>query len=332
MKIFLNILFLIIGFASLIIGANYFVNGASAVAKKLKVPSIIIGLTIVAIGTSLPELAVSVTSAISGSADLSVGNVVGSNLSNMLLILGVVAIMSNIPIQKGTKKFDLPFMIGVTALLLFFGADSVLGFNSVNVIKWWEALILFLLFIAYMVIQIMFAKKQQNFAEQTVVETEKEEKPEKQLKVWQIVLFLIGGLAAVVFGGECVSRTSKFLAMAAGMSEALVGVTIVALGTSLPELVTSVVAARKGETDLAVGNVVGSNIMNIVLILGTSGLITSINISMTMLVDTLILFVASVIFMLVCLSGNKINRLEGIMLVVMYFAYMTMAIVRNYAV
>ena len=329
MKIFLNILFLIIGFASLIVGANYFVNGASAVAKKLKVPSIIIGLTIVAIGTSLPELAVSVTSAISGSADLSVGNVVGSNLSNMLLILGVVAIMSNIPIQKNTKRFDLPFMIGVTALLLLVGADSVLGLNTINVIKWWEALILFVLFIAYMVIQIMFAKKQQNFAEEQVVETETQEKP---LKVWQIVLFLIGGLAAVVFGGECVSRTSKFLAMAAGMSEALVGVTIVALGTSLPELVTSVVAARKGETDLAVGNVVGSNIMNIVLILGTSGLITSINISMTMLVDTLILFVASVIFMFVCLSGNKINRLEGVMLVVMYFAYMTMAIVRNYAV
>ena len=328
MQIFWNIILLIVGFVGLILGANYFVDGASAVAKKLKVPTIIIGLTVVAIGTSMPELAVSISSAVSGSADLSLGNVVGSNLSNMLLILGIIAIISPVAIQKSTKKFDLPFMMFVTGLLLFFCADSIL-FNKSNVISRIEAIILFVLFVGYMAVQIIFAKK--NVFKDVEINTAPD-KPEKQLKIWQILLFLIGGLAAVVLGGECVSRTSKFLAMAAGMSEALVGVTIVAIGTSLPELVTSIVAAKKGQTDLAVGNVVGSNIMNIVLIIGVCGTITPIAVSSVMLANALILAVASLWFTFVCYTDNKISRLEGIMLVAMYVGYMTYAIIRNYIV
>ena len=332
MKIFLNILFLIIGFVSLIFGANYFVEGATAVAKKLKVPTIIIGLTVVAIGTSLPELAVSVTSAINGSADLSVGNVVGSNLSNMLLILGIVAIITPVTIQKGSKHFDLPFMMISTGLLLFFAADNQL-FNKPSLIARWEAIILFVFFIAYMVIQILMARNKNEYKDVKVKTSPDEPRPQsrKRMKTWKVILFLVGGLAGVVFGGECVSRTSKFLAMAAGMSEALVGVTIVALGTSLPELVTSVVAAKKGQTDLAVGNVVGSNIMNIVLIIGLAGIIAPIGISGIMVTDMLILAVTSIVFSIICYTENRINRMEGIMLVILYFGYMAFAIVRNYA-
>ena len=362
MQIFLNILFLILGMAFLIKGADFFVSGASAVAKRMKVSPLIIGLTIVAIGTSLPELAVSITSAINGSVDMSVGNVVGSNMANMLLIIGIVALFAPIKVQKSSRKFDFPFMIVVTGLLLVFCSDTILNQSSSNILTRTESIVFLLLLIFYIVTLIFNAKKDQKenllkdgnqvFEEHLKklcdeVKNQKEIKePRKENwlkkirrkmkevsenpKIWQIVLFLIFGLAGVVLGGEAVSRTAQNLAIIAGMSEALVGLTIVAIGTSLPELVTSVVAARKGETDLAIGNIVGSNIMNIVLILGTVGTITQIGVSTIILTDLLILFISTIVFTLLALPKMKIGKVTGTILLLMYFGYMAFAIVRNY--
>ncbi len=324
MEILLNIGLLILGLVFLIKGADFFVSGASAIAKKLKVPAIIIGLTVVAIGTSLPELAVSVSSAISGSVDMAVGNVIGSNLSNMLLILGIVATISCVKVKESSKKFDFPMLILVTGLLLIFSCDILLNGQENNIISRTESIILLLIFVYYIVKNVKNAKNGQ-----------KEEKTEqnenaKILKNWQIVVYVILGLVAVVFGGEFVSRSAQFLAIKAGMSETLVGLTIVALGTSLPELATSIIASKKGESDLAVGNIIGSNILNIVLILGAVGTITNISVSSELIIDLLILFVLTLFFVFIAIRKMQITRLWGIVLIVLYVLYMTYAILRNY--
>lgn len=337
MTIFLNILFLVIGMVLLIKGADFFVNGASAVAKKLKVPSIFIGLTIVALGTSLPELSVSIVSAISGSIDMSVGNIVGSNMFNMLFVLGFVAIFAPISMSKATNKIDFPFMIAITGVFVLFGFDRILNGAELNVLSRSESIILIVLLVLYISILIFNANrtrkrklKQEKYLQSKNVEIKPEEDEIKDLKVWQIVLYLILGLGAVVFGGECVASTAEYLAIKMGMSEALVGLTIVAFGTSLPEFVTSVMAAKKGENDLALGNVVGSNIINISLILGSVGLISQAPISATILVDMVILFASTLLFVICCVQKEKISKGEGILFVSMYVAYLIFAIVRNY--
>lgn len=338
MDIFLNILFLVIGLVLLIKGADFFVDGASAVARKLKVPALFVGLTIVSLGTSLPELSVGIASAIKGSVDLSVGNVVGSNMFNMLLIIGIVSLFKPISTGDANKKLDFPFLLVITGLLLLFCADSILDGASGNVVSRTESIILIAILVLYTTILILNAKK--DFEKKSVyedkpkavvpnVKPEPEEK-EKQLKIWQIVLYLILGLAGVVFGAECVSSTSQFLALKMGMSEALVGLTVVAIGTSLPKLTTSIVAARKGNNDLALGNVLGSNIINITLILGAVGAISQIAVSSAILVDVAILFVCTCVFATLSMTNNKVNRIEGGIMVAMYFAYMAFAIVRNY--
>ena len=332
--IFLNILFLVIGMVLLIKGADFFVNGASAVAKRLKVPAMFIGLTIVALGTSLPELSVSVTSAISGSIDMSVGNIVGSNLFNMLFILGLVAIFNPVPMSKTTHKIDLPFLVAITGALLLFSFDKIMNGESKSMVSRTESVLLLIFLVLYLYVLITNAnrkrKRQIKQEKYLGVQNSQDENEIKDYKVWQIVLFLIVGLAMVVFGGECVSTTAQYLAIKMGMSEALVGLTIVALGTSLPELVTSVVAAKKGENDLALGNVIGSNIMNIALILGSVGLIAQAPISVEIVTDIAILFGATLVFIVACARKNNISKREGIVLFLMYVAYLAFAIIRNY--
>ena len=351
MPIFLNILFLIIGMALLIKGADFFVSGASDVARRLKVPAMFVGLTIVSIGTSLPELSVSITSAISGSIDMAVGNIVGSNLFNMLLILGLVALFNPVKMESSTKKIDLPFLVAVTGILMLFGFDVFLNGETENMLSRTESIIFIVLLILYLYILIFNAnrkRKRQIKQEKYIAEMQKHEvddfivfgkditneqptqETEKPLKIWQIILYLIFGLAAVVFGGECVSSTAQYLALAMGMSEALVGLTIVALGTSLPELVTSVMAAKKGENELSLGNVIGSNIMNISLILGSVGVIAQAPISMTIVTDMVILFIATIMFAFMCVKFKELGKIQGAILVGMYLSYLTFAIVRNY--
>ena len=330
MELFLNILFLIIGLVMLVYGADFFVSGASAIAKKLKIPSIIIGLTVVAIGTSLPELAVGISGAINGNVNMAVGNVIGSNLSNMLLILGIVACIFPITIRKSSKKFDLPFLAIVTGLLLVFCCDVAFDGLKSNIIGRVESIFLLLIFVFYIVYNVKTTKKTKyniNFSDNLV---NNEILHEKELKTWQIVIYVIFGLAAVVFGGECVSRTSQFIASKAGMSDTLIGLTIVAIGTSLPELATSIAAARKHETDIAVGNVLGSNILNIVLIIGAIGLIKPIEVSNDILVDLCILFGLTTMFSILAITKKKLSRLDGALFIVLYFMYIAFAIVRNY--
>ena len=351
MSIFLNILFLIIGMALLIKGADLFVSGASEVARRLKVPAMFVGLTIVSIGTSLPELSVSITSAISGSIDMAVGNIVGSNLFNMLLILGLVALFNPVKMESSTKKIDLPFLVAVTGILMLFGFDMFLNGDPQNMLSRTESIIFIVLLILYLYILIFNAnrkRKRQIKQEKYIAEMQKHEvddfvvfgkditneqptqETEKHLKVWQIILYLVFGLGAVVFGGECVSSTAQYLALAMGMSEALVGLTIVALGTSLPELVTSVMAAKKGENELALGNVIGSNIMNISLILGSVGVIAQAPISMAIVTDMVILFIATIMFTFMCVKFKELGKIQGAILVGMYLSYLAFAIVRNY--
>ncbi len=393
MSIFLNILFLILGMAFLIKGADTFVSGASAVAKKFKVPALFIGLTIVALGTSLPELSVSIASAVKQNVDMSVGNIVGSNMMNMLLIFGITILIKPVTVKSSSKKLDFPFLIAITLLLLLLSVDTIINGDSQNLITRSESIIFIATIIGYITISILLAKQErkqnifktdnmqfsvdtnddtsiikmknneiasteqndnkienpnnENESERINIENEsdknniikfkkekksklKKNKNEKMLKNWQIVIFIILGLAGVIFGAECVSTTAQFLALKIGMSEALVGITVVAIGTSLPELATSISASLKGENELALGNILGSNIMNIALILGTVGLITQIQVSSLILIDILILFVCTIIFSIICMSKKNLGRIIGFIFVMMYVAYMTFAIVRNY--
>ena len=334
MAIFLNILFLIVGMILLIKGADYFVSGASAVAKKMKIPPMFIGLTIVAIGTSLPELSVSITSAIKNDIDLSISNVIGSNMCNTFLILGIVGIFSKIKLGSSTKKIDFPFLLAITSILLLFSLDTFIDGSSNNIVSRTDSIILVIMLILYFSILILNARKERK---QSLINSFEIQNPdtnnepqENNLKFWQILLYIIFGLAAVIFGGECVSSTAKFLAIQAGMSDTLVGLTVVAVGTSLPELVTSVVAAKKGENDIALGNVIGSNIVNIALILGLVGLISQIPISANTLIDLIILFTTTIFFAVLCAKKQSIGKPESFVMLFIYISYITFAIIRNY--
>ena len=303
--------FLIIGFILLIKGADFFVDGASSVAKLLKVPSVIIGLTIVAMGTSAPEAAVSISAGIAGSSDIALSNVIGSNIFNLLIVVGVSAIICPMTTEKVIMQRDIWWSLGATVAVLIMMLDMKVS----NV----EGIILLAGIIAYIVVLILAAKKNREEGDEV-----------KTLSPIKSALFIIGGLAAIVWGGDLVVDSACAIAAAFGMSEALIGLTIVAMGTSLPELVTSVVAAKKGENDLALGYVVGSNIMNISLILGTVGLIGQAPISSVILTDMAILFVSTIIFVIACVQREKVSRAEGILFVSMYMAYLIFAIVRNY--
>lgn len=327
MSILLDVLWLCIGFVLLIKGADFFVDGSAGVARLFKVPGVIIGLTIVAMGTSAPELAVSVSAALSGSNAIAVSNVVGSNIFNLLAVLGICAIMREIPIDTEIKKRSYPVCLAVTLIVFVLGGNLVFSgkarsFHDMNTeagsLFRWNGIVLVLLFAIYIIYTIYMAKKNKT-----------EEEEEKKIPVWKCILFILIGLAAIVGGGQLVVDHAKSLAIAWGMSETLVGLTIVAIGTSLPELVTSVVASSKGENGMAIGNVVGSNIFNLLLILGVSGTIHPIVISMASFVDLgMLLGVSLIAYMFVC-TGKKISRWEGGALIFMYVIYMGYSIWRG---
>lgn len=302
---------LIVGFVLLIKGADLFVDGASSVAAKLKVPSLIIGLTVVSIGTSLPEAAVSVSASLSGNNSISLGNVIGSNIFNLLMVVGVSSAILPIVTDRDMLKRDMPINIGVTMLLgilLFDGNLSRL-----------EALLLLLLLAAYMFLLIRSALKNRVEAEET-----------KVLSWVKSIVFIVLGVAAIIGGGQLVVNSAKTIAMALGMSETLVGLTVVAIGTSLPELVTSVVAARKGDSGIAMGNVIGSNLFNILFILGMAGVIKPLTADAAFFIDTGILLGISALMLLFAFTKRKISRVEGITCVLLYVAYTAYIIMRAY--
>ncbi len=326
MQAFLYVLLLLFGFVLLIKGADWFVDGAAALAKKLKVPGVIIGLTVVAMGTSAPELAVSVTSAISHSNGLCLGNVIGSNLFNLLVVLGACAVISPIAVEKGILTRDFPFSLVTTMLVaVFAGLGFIFSGNIKNAdmttqtgtLTRTNGIILLVFFALYLVVTVIVAIKNREEGEDI-----------ESLPLWKSLLYLGVGIACIVIGGNLVVDNAKQIAYLLGMSETLVGLTIVAIGTSLPELVTSVVASRKGQNGMAVGNVVGSNIFNLLLIIGVSCVINPIGIAFESIIDMVCLLVASVMSYIFCITGKKVCRSEGAVMVVCYVAYTGYAIAR----
>lgn len=325
MEMVLQIVLLIAGFVALIKGADIFVDGSSSLAAIFKVPTVIIGLTIVALGTSAPELAVSTSAALKGSNEIALSNVVGSNLFNLLMVLGVCAVIKPVPIESVIKKRDFPFSI-ITTLLLFIALGitviSTVDFSAVQMsdnvseVSRIIGIILLVVFIAYIAVLIISAKKNPS-----------EEEPVKVMSPLKSVLFIILGVALIIAGGQFVVNSAKYIAAAFGMSETLIGLTIVAFGTSLPELVTSIVASRKGENGLAVGNVVGSNIFNLLFILGVSAALHPIPVNFASMIDFAILIVTSAVVYLFSLT-KKINRLEGVTMILMYAATVVFAALR----
>lgn len=328
MEMLKDIALLLIGFVLLIKGADYFVEGSSSVAKLLKVPSVVVGLTIVAMGTSLPELSVSLSAALAGSNEIAISNVAGSNFFNIVVVLGACALLTPVPVDKSIMKRDFPFSIVITALLVFFMGD-ILKFWSdfsaekdiVGNLSRINGIILLVLFVGYLFVTVKAALKDRK-------NTQENGEGEATRSVPVSIIFIVCGIIAIKFGGDFVVDSASSIATNLGMTETLVGLTIVAMGTSLPELVTSVVAAKKGETGLAVGNVVGSNIFNILLILGTSSAITPIAVSMENLIDGVIVLIVSVLVFFFGKSKEKIERKEGIVMLLIYIAYMVYAIVR----
>lgn len=300
-----QILFLLVGFVFLMKGADWFVDGASALATKLGIPQIVIGLTIVAFGTSAPEAAVSITAGIQGSPDLAISNVLGSNILNVLLILGVSSVITSLAIQKNTFRYEIPFTALITILLLVLGMSG----GSLSRI---DGIIFLIIFAAFMVYLVIISKQQKPSEEETSA---------KPMAVWKMILFILLGGAGIVFGSQLCVDSATEVALHFGMSERMIGLTIVAFGTSLPELITSVTAAIKKNSDIAIGNVVGSNIFNIIFILGLTAVISPINYISDFIVDNIMALIAMVMLFVCVIKNKKLGRVGGIIMLVSYVAY-----------
>lgn len=320
----LAFILLIAGFLLLVKGANVFVDGSAGIARYLKIPPIVIGLTIVAFGTSAPEAAVSIIAGIKGSNDMAVGNVIGSNMFNLLGVLGISALIKPVNVDVQIVKKEFPFMLAATAVFVLSAFDAALGGGTENIISRNEAFILLILMAIFLYSVITFALSSRK--ENSLQESNDSGKTQSLPKC---ILLTVCGLAGIILGGQLVVDNASSIAIHFGMSETLTGLTIVAVGTSLPELVTSIAAARKGESDIAIGNVVGSNVFNILFVLAASAAITPMNINGQGLCDLLILMAVSVIGYIFCVTNKTINRAEGGILTVMYAAYMALAIIRE---
>lgn len=311
----LAILFLVVGFVLLVKGADVFVEGSSSIAKKLRVPSIIIGLTIVAMGTSLPEAAVSVTASLANKNTLAISNVVGSNIFNLMVVIGFCALMTPVEVKKDTLKRDFPFSVICAILLLGLG---YLGAMQLGHADGFVFLILFAGFIWVMIRSALKASR-----EGKAVESEEVEAADhmKIMPIPKSILFIVIGMVGIIIGGDVVVDSASNIAQALGMSQTLVGLTIVSIGTSLPELVTSVVAARKHEVDMALGNAIGSNIFNILMVLGIAAAISPIPFIMENIIDIVILLVFSLVVWLFAWTKKRLNKAEGALMLLMYAVY-----------
>lgn len=334
---FLDVVLLVIGMALLVKGADFFVSGSSSIAKAMKIPPLVIGLTLVSMGTSAPEASVSINSAINGMNDMSLGNVIGSNIFNTLFIIGISSLIVPLAIGKDIKKYDMPIMVLIYCILIVF-SFLITPFEIGRA----EAIIMLVAFIGYTVFLVIRAKK-----ERKVVLAENSEKVDinenesstdgngkynkKEKPLWLNIIFAIGGLAGIIFGGDMVVDNAADIAKALGMSEKLVGLTIVAVGTSLPELVTSVVASIKKENDIALGNVIGSNIFNVIFILGLSATIAPISLRFGELIDMAVMLVSGILIFAIALFSKKgkTTRIQGAFFVLMYIGYLVYIIIRN---
>ena len=307
MEVVIQLALLALGFVLLVKGADWFVEGASKVAEKFGIPQLVIGLTIVAIGTSLPEAAVSVSAALKGSAEITIGNIVGSNIMNVLLILGITSVIKPIAVQRSTVRYELPFVIAVSALLMGIGyTDRVVGRT--------DGIILWGLLLCYMVYLLRMAKKGNDTSEEEADES-------KPMPVWKMIVLIIVGAVMIVIGSDVAVDAATALARIFGMSERLIGLTIVAFGTSLPELVTSATAALKGKADIAVGNIVGSNIFNILFVVGTSAVITPVAYAANFFVDSIVCIATVVLLWVLVVKNKRLGRMSGVCMLACYAAY-----------
>lgn len=307
------LILLVVGFVGLIKGADFFVEGASNVAKRFKVPSLIIGLTIVAMGTSLPETAVSISASIAGSNSLAISNVSGSNLFNLLVVVGLCCIMQKVEVDMDTIKRDIPYSLLAAVLLIALGMMGGMELGRL------DGVILLAFFAFFLFLMIKSALK-------AAAEAEEEEVTQTLL---MSIVSIVGGAAAIAIGGDWVVDSASTLAMAFGMSETMVGLTIVAVGTSLPELVTSFVAARKGEVDMALGNAIGSNVFNILLVLGIASVISPIGFMMSNAIDIAAVIVATLVCWAVAAKNKSLGKVMGALMVVSYFVYMVYVVMRE---
>ncbi|MGL4913926.1 MAG: calcium/sodium antiporter [Romboutsia sp.] len=312
---------LVAGFLLLIKGADTFVVGSSSIAKIFKVPTLIIGLTIVAFGTSAPEAAVSVTAALKGSNDMAIANVVGSNIFNVLAVVGIAAMINPIRVQKSTIIKEFPFAILASVVLMILAHDiKFQGYNE-NLLTRADGLMLLALFAIFMyyLIEIALTSKEEMNVEQV----------KENISIGKSILMSVLGVIGILIGGQLVVNSSSDIAIAWGMSENLVGLTIVAVGTSLPEFVTSIIAARKGESDIAIGNVVGSNLFNILFVLGISSTISTIKVAPIVFIDMLVMIIVTILAYILSATKKSISKSEGLVLAIMYIAYMAFVIIRQ---
>lgn len=310
MDILWNLLMLALGFVLLVKGADWFVDGAAGIANKFKIPQLIIGLTIVAMGTSAPEAAVSISAALKGSAEITIGNIVGSNILNILIILGLTAVITPVAVAKSTIRVDIPFMLAISILLLIQGLDG-----SVTLL---DGIVLLVVFAGYLTYLVINARKNPEQLEEEQI---------KNQSIWMCLLWTAIGLVAIILGSNFSVDAASNIARILGLSERFIGLTIVALGTSLPELVTSVMAARKGNADIAIGNIVGSNIFNILFVVGLSSVIISVPFASAFIVDMIVAIGAGVLLWIFSLHKKKLIPIHGVVFLLAYagyFAYLMM--------
>ena len=303
MKLLIAIVLLVLGFIMLIKGADWFVDGSAGIAARFGIPQLVIGLTIVAMGTSAPEAAVSITAATSGNAGITIGNIIGSNILNVLLILGITATITTVAVQKSTVKWEMPFMHVITIVL------AILGMTGGEIVLW-EGVVLWVLFLVYLGYLFRMSKNGSD-----------EEEEGEMLPLWKQLLMLVVGIVGIVFGSNLTVDNATVIAEAFGMDDRLIGLTIVAFGTSLPELVTSVTAARKGKADIAIGNIVGSNIFNILFVVGTTALITPVTFASGFIIDSAIVLAAGLLLWFGVMRKMQLRRPIGIVMLISYAAY-----------
>ncbi|MDD6879911.1 MAG: calcium/sodium antiporter [bacterium] len=303
MEFVINLALLVLGFVMLVKGADWFVDGASGIAMKFGIPQLVIGLTIVAMGTSAPEAAVSISAAMKGSAAITIGNIVGSNIMNVLVILGISSVITALKVEKSTVKIEMPFMIAMSIMLLLLGLDGTVSFT--------DGIIIIVFFVIYLAYLFWMAKKGMGNAEDEI----------KELSIGKAILFTLVGLACIVIGSNFTVDAATALARIFGFSERFIGLTVVALGTSLPELFTSVSAARKGNDDIAIGNIVGSNLFNILFVVGISSVIIPVPFASGFIFDFCVAIAAALFLWLCCLKDCKLKRPAGAVMLLGYVAY-----------
>lgn len=322
----IDIVWLIVGLVLILTGANFLTDGASAVAKKFGLTDLVIGLTVVAFGTSAPELVISITASADSNPELAVGNVIGSNIFNILAIIGITAMVRPIAIKKSVMTIEIPMVLLSSVIILILGSSVVLDHTQANIISRVEGLLLLIFFLLFMRYTFATARNTPDAgSDPQAADTNKL----KNIKMWQAIVFIIGGLAALIWGGNKFVQGASAIASGLGVSEAVIGLTIVAIGTSLPELATSIVAALKNEPGLAIGNVIGSNIFNIFMVLGTAAVVKPLPFGNINYVDLWVLTGASLMFMIFGWFFKKriITRAEGTIMAICYILYMSWLVI-----